>query len=76
MAAISLNLGLFNLLPFPILDGGMILFLLVESIIRRDVNQVWKEHIYQAAFVMLILFAAFVIFNDISKFPFFAKLKL
>jgi len=75
MAAISLNLGIFNLLPFPILDGGMILFLLVESIIRRDVDQVWKERIYQAAFVVLILFAAFVIFNDISKLSPFAKLK-
>ncbi len=39
MAYISLNLGIFNLLPIPILDGGMILFLLIESIIRRDVNQ-------------------------------------
>jgi len=75
MAAISLNLGIFNLLPFPILDGGMILFLLVETIIRRDVNQVWKERINQAAFVVLILFAAFVIFNDISKLTPFAKLK-
>jgi regulator of sigma E protease len=75
MAAISLNLGIFNLLPFPILDGGMILFLLVESIIRRDVPQKWKEGIYQAAFVVLILFAAFVIFNDISKLSPFAKLK-
>ncbi|HXB62736.1 MAG TPA: RIP metalloprotease RseP [Acidobacteriaceae bacterium] len=76
MAAISLQLGLLNLMPFPILDGGMILFLLVESVIRRDVNQALKEHIYQAAFVVLILFFAFVMFNDISKFPFFAKLKL
>jgi regulator of sigma E protease len=75
MAQISLNLGIFNLLPFPILDGGMILFLLIETVIRRDVNQVWKERIYQAAFVVIILFAAFVIFNDISKLTPFAKLK-
>lgn len=69
MASISLNLGIFNLLPFPILDGGMILFLLIESILRRDLNQVWKERIYQGAFVLLLLFAAFIIFNDISKLP-------
>jgi len=75
MASISLNLGIFNLLPFPVLDGGMILFLLIESIIRRDVNQVWKERIYQAAFIVIILFAAFVIFNDISKLSLFTKLK-
>jgi len=76
MAQISLNLGIFNLLPFPILDGGMVLFLLIEMVIRRDVNQVWKEWIYQGAFVLLILFAAFVIFNDITKLSFFTKLKL
>ncbi|HEY0308566.1 MAG TPA: RIP metalloprotease RseP [Acidobacteriaceae bacterium] len=75
MASISLNLGIFNLLPFPVLDGGMILFLIVESIIRRDVSQVWKERIYQAAFVVIILFAAFVIFNDISKLSPFAHMK-
>jgi len=75
MASISLNLGIFNLLPFPVLDGGMILFLLVESVIRRDVDQKWKEWIYQGAFIILILFAAFVIFNDITKLSPFAKLK-
>lgn len=67
MAAISLNLGVFNLFPIPILDGGMILFLLIESTIRRDINLVIKERIYQAAFVFLVLFAAVVIYNDISK---------
>ena len=71
-AAISLNLGIFNLLPMPILDGGMILFLLIESIIRRDVNAELKERIYQAAFVCIILFAVFVIFNDITKLSFFS----
>jgi len=67
MAIISLNLGIFNLLPIPILDGGMILFLLVESLLRRDVNEQVKERIYQVAFVCIILFAAFVIFNDLTK---------
>jgi regulator of sigma E protease len=64
---ISLNLGILNLLPFPILDGGMILLLLIESGIRRDINTMVKERIYQAAFVMLVAFAAFIIFNDITK---------
>jgi len=66
-AAISLNLGILNLLPFPILDGGLILMLLIESTMRRDINILVKERIYQAAFVMLVAFAAFIIFNDISK---------
>ena len=67
ISTISLQLGIFNLLPIPILDGGMILFLLVESVIRRDVNEKFKEMVYQVAFVGLILFAAFVMFNDIMR---------
>ena len=45
----------------------MILLLLIESVIRRDISQPIKERIYQAAFVCLILFAGMVIFNDIVK---------
>jgi regulator of sigma E protease len=66
-AAISLNLGIFNLLPIPILDGGVILLLFVESIIGRDISLQIKERIYQAAFVFLVLFAVMVIYNDLAK---------
>jgi regulator of sigma E protease len=75
MSYISLNLGIFNLLPIPILDGGMILFLIIETIMRRDVNQQLKERVYQVAFVCLLAFFAFVIFNDITKLNLFTKLK-
>jgi regulator of sigma E protease len=75
MAVISVNLGMFNLLPFPILDGGMIFLLLIESLFRRDLPMPVKERIYQVAFVCIVLFAAMVIFNDITKLPIFAKLK-
>ncbi len=75
MAAISLNLGIFNLFPIPILDGGMILMLLIEGTIRRDISLRIKERIYQAAFVFLVLFATLVIYNDIAKaWPGWAKL--
>ncbi len=66
-AAISLNLGIFNLLPIPILDGGVILFLLIETLMRRDISLRIKERVYQAAFVFLVLFAVMVIFNDLQK---------
>jgi len=66
-AGISLNLGIFNLLPIPILDGGVILFLLIEGIMRRDVSLRIKERVYQAAFVFLVLFAVMVIYNDLMK---------
>src|SRR5271167_2138273 len=66
-AAISLNLGVFNLLPIPILDGGVILLLFVEALMRRDISLQIKERIYQAAFVFLVLFAVMVIYNDLAK---------
>ncbi|HEY7615277.1 MAG TPA: RIP metalloprotease RseP [Terriglobales bacterium] len=66
-SAISLNLGIFNLLPIPILDGGVILLLLVEGMMRRDISLPIKERIYQAAFVFLVLFAVMVIYNDLAK---------
>ncbi|HZR29002.1 MAG TPA: RIP metalloprotease RseP [Terriglobales bacterium] len=67
MCLISLNLGIFNLLPIPILDGGLILLLIVEGVMRRDIRREVKERVYQAAFVFLIIFAAVVIYNDITK---------
>jgi regulator of sigma E protease len=66
-AAISLNLGIFNLLPIPILDGGVIMLLFVESLMQKDISLPVKERIYQAAFVFIVLFAVMVIFNDIVK---------
>jgi len=75
MSLISLNLGILNLMPIPILDGGLILFLLIETIMRRDVNQQIKERIYQVAFVCILAFFAFVIFNDLTRLNLFTKLK-
>jgi regulator of sigma E protease len=74
-AAISINLGILNLLPFPILDGGLILLLLIESVLRHDISMVVKERIYQAAFVVLVVFFAFIIFNDVTKLPIFTHIK-
>jgi regulator of sigma E protease len=74
-AEISLNLGILNLLPFPILDGGLILLLLIESVIRRDISINVKERIYQAAFVVLVAFFVFIIFNDLTKLPIFTHVK-
>ncbi|HKR26468.1 MAG TPA: RIP metalloprotease RseP [Acidobacteriaceae bacterium] len=74
-ALISLNLGIMNLLPIPILDGGTILFLLIEGALRRELKQEFKERVYQVAFVMLILFFAFVMVNDVSKLNLFSHMK-
>jgi regulator of sigma E protease len=74
-AAISINLGILNLMPFPILDGGLILLLLIESVLRHDISLNVKERIYQAAFVVLVVFFAFVMFNDVTKLPIFNHVK-
>jgi regulator of sigma E protease len=73
LTEISVNLGILNLMPFPILDGGMILFLLIESVMRRDVNMEIKERVYQVAFVLIIVFFAYIMFNDISKLGMFSQ---
>ncbi len=72
---ISVQLGILNLMPFPILDGGMIFFLLIESALRHDININVKERIYQAAFVVIVVFFVFIIFSDVSKLPPFTHIK-
>ncbi|MBI4446867.1 MAG: RIP metalloprotease RseP [Acidobacteria bacterium] len=67
MAIISLQLGIFNLLPIPILDGGVIALLALEGLIRRDLSLAVKERIAQVGFLFLILLMGIVIFNDLSK---------
>ena len=67
MSLLSINLAVVNLFPIPILDGGLMLLLLIEAIMRRDIKQEVKERVYQAAFVFLLLFFAVVIYNDVAK---------
>lgn len=67
MAMVSLNLAIFNLLPIPILDGGVILLLLIEMIMRRDLSLAVKENVIKAGFVFLMAIVMFVLYNDISK---------
>ena len=67
VAFISLQLGIFNLLPIPILDGGVILLLLIEGVMRRDLSLRLKERFVQVGIAFLLLLAVFVMFNDIVK---------
>jgi regulator of sigma E protease len=64
---ISLQLGIFNLLPIPVLDGGVILLLLVEGLLQRDLSLEVKERFVQAGIVFLLLLAAFCMYNDLVK---------
>jgi regulator of sigma E protease len=64
---ISLQLGIFNLLPIPVLDGGVILLLVVEGLMRRDLSLEVKERFVQVGIVFLLLLAAFCMYNDLIK---------
>ena len=74
LGLISLQLGIFNLLPIPILDGGLLAVLVIEGLIRRDLSLNLKEKIVQVGFVFLILLMGFVVFNDLSKIIDFNRL--
>lgn len=67
---LSLNLGIFNLLPIPVLDGGAIFLLLIEgllALIGLSISTVVRERIQQVGFVMVLLLMVFVITNDVLK---------
>lgn len=67
MAFMSLQLGYLNLLPIPVLDGGLILILLIESIIRRPLPQKAKEYLAYFGFALIGTLMIYVIFNDILR---------
>lgn len=67
MAIISISIAIFNLLPIPLLDGGQIFILLVETVRGRDLSLGLKERIQQVGFLLIIMLMAAVILMDISK---------
>lgn len=70
LAFLSLNLGIFNLLPIPVLDGGAIFLLLIEAVLATvglKISMRVRDRIQQVGFVMVILLMVFVITNDLLK---------
>ncbi len=67
MAFISINIGVFNLLPIPALDGGRLLFIIFEMIFRKPVPAKYENWVHAAALVLLLLFMAVVTFSDVLK---------
>ena len=67
MAAISLQLGIFNLLPIPVLDGGHLFLMTLEGIARRDFSLRVKESILQVGFLMILALITVVLYNDLAK---------
>jgi regulator of sigma E protease len=65
VALLSVGIGILNLLPIPPLDGGHLLFYGIESVIRRPVSERVMEAVYRAGLLMVLVFMAFVFWNDI-----------
>jgi regulator of sigma E protease len=74
MAMISLNLGLLNLMPIPVLDGGHIAILALEGISRRDFSMKVKEKMLLAGFVLLLMLMVTVIYNDLMRIQWIERL--
>ena len=74
MAMISLNLGLLNLMPVPVLDGGHIAILALEGLSRRDFSMKVKEKMLLAGFVLLVTLMVTVIYNDLTRVEWIEKL--
>ena len=74
MASLSLNLGLLNLLPIPVLDGGHIFIMGLEGLARRDFSLKVKEKLLLGGFVVLMVLMATVIYNDLTRISWIGRL--
>jgi regulator of sigma E protease len=74
MASLSLNLGILNLLPIPVLDGGHIFIMGLEGLARRDFSVKVKEKMLLAGFVALMMLMAAVIYNDLTRISWIERL--
>jgi regulator of sigma E protease len=67
MSVLSINLGVLNLLPIPILDGGHLLFYFIEIVTGKEITVTWREKAQQVGFFFLIMLMIFVFYNDIMR---------
>lgn len=67
MALLSINLAVLNLFPIPVLDGGHLLFFLIELVTGKEVNIRWRERAQQVGFFILVMLMIFVFYNDIMR---------
>jgi len=75
LAILSVSLAVINLLPLPALDGGHLVFLLIELVTRRRISPVWQERITTGGFFLLMALMVFVLYNDVINLSILDKLK-
>lgn len=67
MALLSINLGLINLFPIPLLDGGHVVIYLVEIVMQREINEKAKDYIFRFGFCLLVALMVFATYNDFAR---------
>jgi regulator of sigma E protease len=67
LALISVNLGVFNLLPLPVLDGGHLMYYIIELFRKKPVSEKTQEFGFKMGALLLILLTCFALFNDVSR---------
>jgi regulator of sigma E protease len=67
IAFITVNLGVFNLLPLPALDGGRFIFLAIEAVRRKPIDPRYEGYVHGVGFMLLIGLIIFATFNDITR---------
>ncbi len=67
VAILSLSLGVINILPFPALDGGRLLFIFIEFVIGRRVNQKWESYIHALGYILILLLIFVITYSDIAR---------
>ena len=67
LALISVSLGVLNLLPLPVLDGGHLMYYLWEAVVGRAVSDAWMERLQRAGVAILILMMSIALFNDVTR---------
>lgn len=68
LALISVNLGIINLFPLPVLDGGHLVFLAVEKVTGKPVSEQVQDYSYRVGAILLVLLMGLALFNDFSRF--------
>jgi regulator of sigma E protease len=67
LAFVSLSLGVLNLLPIPVLDGGHLMYYLFEGVTGRPISEVWLERLQRGGLAILILMMSIALFNDLAR---------
>jgi regulator of sigma E protease len=75
LAVLSISLAVINLLPLPALDGGHLVFLLIELVTRKRISPVWQERITTGGFFLLMALMVFVLYNDVVNLSILNKLR-